>query len=110
MWVCASLLFPEHILFEMVLFYVTLRHKEQFFLHYWKLFSALFLGMTDVGMYEFRSRYFASKHTNSVTHLFLFFLQIRPCHIFVSLYGVLKPGEFSSGSVPPAESESHSSS
>jgi len=78
MWACASLLFPEQNLLEMVLFSIILRHKEQFLLQYWKLFSALFLGMTDVGIYEVRSKYFASKHTNSVTHLFLFYSQPLP--------------------------------
>jgi hypothetical protein len=63
MWACASLLFPEQNFLEMVLFYIILRHKEQILLQYWKLFSALFLGLIDVGMYEVRSKYFASKHT-----------------------------------------------
>jgi len=100
MWACGSLLFPEHTLFEIVIFYIILRHKEQFFLQYWKLFSALFLGMTDVGMYEVRSTYFGSKHTNSVSHSLVPLFSPNPslaetCRIFVSPYGVLKPGEVS---------------
>jgi len=68
MWACVSLLISEQNLLEMILFCIILRHKEQFLLQYWKLFPALFLGMTDVGMYEVRNKYFASKHTNSVSH------------------------------------------
>jgi len=56
--------------------------------------------MTDVGIYEVRSKYFASKHTNSVSHSFVPLFSpstslAETCHIFVSPYGVLKPGEFS---------------